>query len=308
MSEFNTHRQIKDILLNLGFSNINELAREYRAKPIYRDSDSSNSMSVKKDTGYFVDYARGIQGPLEKLVQLCLNCSIEDAKKWLESEQGFEIKKRHVFDIPDKVYKTLSQDAFDNVIKDNSYWVNRGIEESVIDIFEGGVFESGKMKNRFTFPIYDLNKKLIGVSGRFIHEIKPNSKVPKWKHIGEKSKWQYPAYFNQKYIQESNQVIIVESIGDMLSLWNAGIKNTLVSFGLDVSFSLVNTIIKNDVSQIILSFNNDANLAGNTAAEKSNKKLLKFFDKDQIKVVFPDKNDFGEMSTEEILGWKKKIK
>ena len=158
MSEFNTHRQVKDILLNLGFSNINELAREYRAKPIYRDSDSSNSLSVKKDTGYFVDYARGIQGPLEKLVQLCLNCSIEDAKKWLESEQGFEIKKRHVFDIPDKVYKTLSQDAFDNVIKDNSYWVNRGIEESVINIFEGGVFESGKMKNRFTFPIYDLNK------------------------------------------------------------------------------------------------------------------------------------------------------
>lgn len=92
----------------------------------------------------------------------------------------------------------------------------------------------------------------------------------------------------------------------MLSLWNAGIKNTLVSFGLDVSFSLVNTIIKNDVSEIILSFNNDANLAGNTAAEKSNKKLLKFFDKDQIKVVFPDKNDFGEMSTEEILGWKKR--
>ena len=131
---------IKQILLNLGFSNISDLGKEYRARPIYRDSDNSTVLSVKKDTGYFVDYARGLSGPLEKLVELCLGCSSSEAKKWLESDQGFIVKKRHVYDIPAKKYKTLSQNAFDDVIRDNSYWLNRGIDEETISVFEGGVF------------------------------------------------------------------------------------------------------------------------------------------------------------------------
>ena len=44
---------IKEIMINLGFGNITELAKEYRATPIYRDSDNSTVLSVKKDTGYY---------------------------------------------------------------------------------------------------------------------------------------------------------------------------------------------------------------------------------------------------------------
>lgn len=299
---------IKHIMMNLGFSNITELAKEYRALPVYRDSGNSTIMSVKKDTGYFVDYGRNISGPLEKLVQLCLECSREDAKKWLESEQGFVVTRRPVFDTPDKVYKTLSANTFDEVILDHSYWVGRGINENTMKVFEGGIFEKGRMKNRYTFPIFDVDKKLVGVSGRYIHPIKKDSKIPKWKHIGEKSKWQYPAYFNGHLIEEKSCAIIVESIGDMLALWDAGVKNVIVNFGLNVSFAIINTLIKHDVEKIILALNNDENLAGNQAAEKAHKKLLKFFDRDQIQICFPTKNDFGEMQKGEIQEWEKTIK
>ncbi len=299
---------IKQILLSLGFSNISDLGKEYRARPIYRDSDNSTVLSVKKDTGYFVDYARGLSGPLEKLVELCLGCSSGDAKKWLESDQGFIVKKRHIYDIPAKKYKTLSPNAFDDAIRDNSYWLNRGISEETISVFDGGVFEKGRMKNRYTFPIYDSNKKLIGVSGRYIYNIKEGSRVPKWKHIGEKSKWQHPAYFNSDVLKQKDFVIVVESIGDMLSLWDAGYKNVLVSFGLDLSFALINSIIKYDIDKIVLAFNNDENLAGNNASQKCYKKLLKFFDEEQVQVCLPTKNDFGEMTDGEIKLWAKKIK
>tara|TARA_R100000808_G_scaffold25086_1_gene61611 strand:- start:10685 stop:11593 length:909 start_codon:yes stop_codon:yes gene_type:complete len=299
---------IKQIMLNLGFSNITELGKEYRSRPIYRDSDNHTVLSVKKDTGYFVDYARGISGPLEKLVQLCLSCSLEDAKKWLESDQGFIVKKRHVYDIPDKVYKTLSTDTFDDVIVDHSYWLDRGVKKKTIETFEGGIFKKGKMKNRYTFPIFDLNKKLIGVSGRYIYPIKKDFKIPKWKHIGEKSKWQYPVYFNGEIIKKESSAIIVESIGDMLSLWNAGFKNVIVSFGLNLSFAIINSLIKFDVNTIIVAFNNDENLAGHLATEKAKKKLLKFFDKNQIQLLLPTKNDFGEMTPSEIVTWATQIK
>jgi DNA primase len=164
------------------------------------------------------------------------------------------------------------------------------------------------MKNRYTFPILDVDKKLVGVSGRYIYPIKKDSKIPKWKHIGEKSKWQYPAYFNSHIIEEKSCAIIVESIGDMLALWEAGIKNVIVNFGLNVSFAIINTLIKHDVEKIVLSLNNDENLAGNQAAQKAHKKLLKFFDRDQIQICFPTKNDFGEMQKGEIQRWEKTIK
>jgi hypothetical protein len=60
-----------------------------------------------------------------------------------------------------------------------------------------------------------------------------------------------------------------------------------------------------DLDTIYISFNNDENQAGNQAAKKLYFKLLKFFDKNQIKVALPTKNDFGEMNKDEIQQWLK---
>ena len=35
------------------------------------------------------------------------------------------------------------------------------------------------------------------------------------------------------------------------------------------------------------------------------KTISKYFDLNQVKLALPNKNDFGEMNREEILGWKK---
>ena len=71
---------------------------------------------------------------------------------------------------------------------------------------------------------------------------------------------------------------------------------------------LWNALIKYDVDSIVLAFNNDKNLAGNEACKKAYKKLLKFFDREQLLIHLPSKNDFGEMTKGEITEWAKKIK
>ena len=38
---------------------------------------------------------------------------------------------------------------------------------------------------------------------------------------------------------------------------------------------------------------------------KNERKLLRYFDKNQVQISFPTKNDFGEMSKEEIKEWGK---
>ena len=137
----------------------------------------------------------------------------------------------------------------------------------------------------------------------------PESKRPKWKHIGDKSQWKYPMQVNNKIIRQSKEVIVVESIGDMLALWDAGIHNTAVAFGLQVGLGLLNYFIRVDVDKIILALNNDAsnNNAGNEAAQKNLNRLTRYFDHDQIQIALPEQGDFGDMSLEQILNWKSNL-
>ena len=63
--------------------------------------------------------------------------------------------------------------------------------------------------------------------------------------------------YNQNHIKESKKVFLVESIGDMLSLWEAGIKNTLVLFGLNVSSKIKQILIMLNLEKIYICLNND---------------------------------------------------
>ena len=91
----------------------------------------------------------------------------------------------------------------------------------------------------------------------------------------------------------------------MLALWNAGVENVVVTFGLTVSKAVTTLLIKLDVRKIFISFNNDGteHSAGNRAARVAAEKLHLHFDPDQIEVALPSKNDFGDMSEAEIKQW-----
>jgi DNA primase len=128
-----------------------------------------------------------------------------------------------------------------------------------------------------------------------------------WKLLGTKEKWVYPAFLNYQKIREDRMVILVESIGDCLALFNAGIENVLVTFGIALTSGILNFLIRSDVKCIVIGFNNDKTKGeewGNKAASRVSGKLRHYFDEHQIEIALPDKKDFGEMSKEEILLWK----
>jgi len=299
-------KNFKEILLDVGYANIIDNGRELRMRPIYRESSSSTVLSVRKDTGHFIDFSRSISGSFEKLVQLSMGLkTIDDAKLWLDTTgNNYEKPKR---ERPNSsTAKVLSKEPLESIVPNHSYWVDRGISEDTIKIFKGGLMvKEGRMKNRYVFPIFDSKERLIGVTGRYTLQIPKDSKIPKWKHYPSKKEWRYPLLFNHKIISEKKEVIVVESVGDMLALWDAGIKNSIVTFGLDISNPILNTFLRFNLNKIILSFNNDedSNSAGNEAAEKNKRKLLRYFDKHQVQISFPTKNDFGDMSKEEIENW-----
>ena len=88
----------------------------------------------------------------------------------------------------------------------------------------------------------------------------------------------------------------------MLSLWENEVKNCIVTFGINLSPDIMSLLTRLDPDKIFIAFNNDSsdNDAGNKAAYIARKKLLQFFDKDQITIKLPERhNDFNEMHLKE---------
>lgn len=291
---------VRDVLLDLGYK-IQDHGREYRMSPLYRDSSSSSVLRVYKDTGWWTDFKENRAGPFEELVRLTLGLSdIEKAKEIILDKYKFkkperkESKLEHVKELPSEI--------LDNLVEDYSYWGGRGVSKETLNLFGGGKAIKGKFYGRYVFPIFNSQKKLIGVTGR---DTTGENKL-KWLHNGPTSKWAYPLQINFNIVSSSNELILVESIGDMLALWEAGIKNTMVTFGLRISPHLLTCILKLDPESIIIAFNNDEDgRAGNKAAYIAKKLVQKHFDEGVVKVKLPCKNDFGCMDKKEILEWQK---
>jgi len=293
------------VLTDLGYK-LKDHGKEYRARPLYRDSDNDTVLKIEKNSGNWFDFKQNISGDLNSLVKLTLKLDgVDEAKQWLKNKNFISQVSTDVEKPLIKSAKSFDINILDRLENRHDYWINRNITQETISQFKGGVAHAGKMKNRYVFPIFNLRNNIIGFSGRDVTNI---SKI-KWKHLGEKSDFLYPLFLNHSILEEQREVILVESVGDMLNLWQSGIRNVLVTFGTSLSLPILNHMLKLDIKKIYISLNNDSNknMAGNIGADKIHSRLKRYFDQRQLKIALPIKKDFGEMTMEEILQWKKAL-
>jgi len=298
---------VYQILTDLGYK-LKDYSKECITKPLYRESDNDTVLKIYKDSGHWFDFKENISGDFNSLVSMTLKLDDPDkAREWLKEKNFVALKVANEEPKPLlKSAKKFDLDLLKNLEINQVYWNKRGITDQTLEEFKGGIAKAGKMKNRYVFPIFDMKNNINGFSGR---DITNQSKI-KWKHLGEKNDFLYPLFLNEKYILDSKQVFIIESIGDMLSLWQAGIKNTIVLFGVNMNLKILNYLLKIDVNKIYISLNNDflnkgeGYGCGNVSSQKIYNKLTRYFDHKQIKIALPIKKDFGEMNREEILKWK----
>tara|TARA_R100001198_G_C5232531_1_gene211318 strand:+ start:612 stop:1529 length:918 start_codon:yes stop_codon:yes gene_type:complete len=302
---------LKEILYKLGYTNLQDSGPVFRTKPLYRDSGNETILCIFKNSGYFTDHGReDTKGPLEELVKITLKLKDrKEAAKWLgkkyydDKEEFVKTQSEYI-----EIDKIFDKENLSLIKPIHDYWNERNISISTLNNFQGGVddgIEGGKMQNRYVFPIFDQKSNIIGLSGR---KLEIESKRPKWIHYGQKSKWIYPSFVNEKYIKQSGEVILVESIGDMLSLWEAGVKNTIVLFGVNLSKTILFYLIKLKIKKIIIALNNDGETkAGNKGAQKILDTLDYYFTKNNSIVALPTQNDFNDMTKQEILQWRQNV-
>jgi hypothetical protein len=292
--------QIKDVLESIGYKLV-DCGNHWRTSALYRNGDNRTAVQIYKDTGVWNDYIENKGSkPLEALIKLTLKNDGSLLNQTLEKlkNKTFQVYEKKELIEMEKIYPSSS---LERLFPNYNFYKDKGISEDTQKFFKVGLAGVGQMYRRMVFPIYDENAQIIGFSGRKVDD---ENDFPKWKHIGKKKSWIYPSYVPShenvdSIINKSKEVFLLESIGDCMALFDVGIKNSIVTFGLGLSPSIISYLSGKEIDNIIISNNNDFNLENNRGLISSIKifiSLSKFFDLDKISIKLPPKpyNDFSD--------------
>ena len=163
--------------------------------------------------------------------------------------------------------ETYSEEHLERLLPHYKFYNSKNISDATLKFYKCGLATTGAMNKRYVFPIYNESGKICGFSGR---DATNYNDRPKWKHMGKKTSWSYPLYIGRDKkleifdaIYKNKEVILVESIGDSMALYENGYKNNLVTFGLDLSPKLLTTLVTLNPKNIIIATNNDSSSKSN---------------------------------------------
>ena len=298
--------EIKDILTSLGYK-LSDRGKYWQCAAIHRDGDNQTALQIYKDTGIWKDYVQQTSYmPFKKLLQIALGTTDEKIlKKYLKDDIDTvfnKIKSTEKIEM-EKIYP---ESSLNKLLPHYKFYNERGIGSETLKFFRGGLATTGQMYQRFVFPVRNEHGQIHGFSGR---DMTDSENRPKWKHIGTKSKWTYPLYMSPSIktsIESTMEVILAESIGDMLNLHERGYHNCLVIFGLDISPSLLCSLTSLSLGNIVIATNNDSEKdynRGLNSAVKNYLKLSSYFNYEKLSICLPTKNDFGDMDSSDFEEW-----
>lgn len=295
---------LKSSLESLGYQ-LKDYGNYWRTRAIYRGGDNSTALKIYKNSGVWTDYAEGNSKsyPFQRLVELTL-----DTKESHIVNKYVKFNPQDIIHVQIKekieMEKVYPESILNNLLPDLDFYKKKGLSEDTLDFYKCGYATSGQLFRRIVFPIYNQFGQIHGFSGRAVFWNK-DSEFPKWKHIGKRADWVYPLYLKRNGVEEikegverSKSVIIVESVGDSMALFEHGYKNSLVTFGLGISSKISAALVALDPEKIIIASNNDTEgdiNHGLISACKSYLQLCSIFDPDKLEIRLPLKNDFFDM-------------
>ena len=274
--------------------------------------DHSPSMCVSKEKQIYTCFVCGATGNVFQFIKEYENISFTEAVKKVALIGGFEVKidemkplKKEsnlydIYNLTNKIYQLNLNTTMG--ISAKEYLKKRGIDDTIIKEFgiglsltKGNIYEAlikkgfdnkdiiksglanengyDLYRNRIMFPLWDLNGKVVGFSGRIYNgENAPKYINSKETEIFKKGELLYNYHRARNECRRKNEVIIMEGFMDVISAYTHGITNVVAAMGTAITSSnahLISRMAKN----IILCFDGDD--AGIMAANACTNELLK---------------------------------
>ena len=166
-------------------------------------------------------------------------------------------------------WDAFSQTAIQNQFNDE-YLIETGL--SIRSEKNGKLFD--RFHGRVIFPIHDVGGKIVGFSGRLIEKKENTGKYINSPEsvLYTKGKILFGLYFAKNSIRETEEAILVEGNADMISLFQAGFKNTVASSGTALTEEQIN-LLRRFAKRVLLIFDGDT--AGISASIRAIDLLLR---------------------------------
>lgn len=263
-----------------------EYINRFQGRCPIHDGDNSSAFCLYKESGAWRCYTLGchetygsffnglVRGLLSKKHKR--DVSFDEVNDFLKDFGHVDYAQsdiNHAFFSQDKVASIkISREAIRKKLQiPAQYFLQRGFSKEVLNKYDVGLYKNKKSKlyNRCVAPIYDVDyQHVIGITGR---DISGKSKI-KWMHSSfPRENTLYNSWFAKQFIQENNTCILVESLGNVWRLEEAGFHQSLAMFGTQLSFGQMRQLSRLGILNIVLLLDNDK--AGKESAAKIVKKL-----------------------------------
>ena len=236
----------------------------------YKNTNNPSEILISCTSGLHDDKSPSLSYSLEKDVFHCWSCGFgggvskflesigEITRVPTESKQPFKIEK-----LKNKIKAVLEFDEV-KLPKTRQVYIGefRKIKASVLKEFQAFTTEELQLHNYLCVPIYQFGK-LKFIEGRYMGNVTSQPKYFRRPHKGKVSNILFPL----DKVKNTNYIILVEGLFDMLNMWQLGYKNTLAIFGAsNFGRNKLDLVDKIGVNRVDILMDPDA--PGQMAAEK----------------------------------------
>lgn len=240
---------------------------------------------IAEHLGIKIDYeshpSDSQQNELEELYELNVLAARFFSENLLKSTDGEEareyLKRRNIKQPTQKTfgigYAPYGWDNFLEHAKENKVDLAKAKLLGLIDINDKGEYYD-KFRGRIIFPIFSPNGRVIAFGGRILENQENAAKYlnsPE-SQIYSKRRSLYGLFHSKDDIRKLDRAILVEGYMDLISLYQAGVKNVVASSGTSLTEEQVQ-LLSRFTKNIIILF--DADPAGQKASLRSIEILLK---------------------------------
>ena len=208
--------------------------------------------SIKKQENSIYSKQYEIYEISNKLYQNNLNTTLgKNARNYLKDRQITDEMIKHF-----QIGLSLNDNNLTKLLSNKGYDDDLLVRSGISVKREGKIFDI--YRNRIMFPLWDINGKTIGFSGR-VYEGNDQSKYINTMEtdIFKKGSLLYNYEFARESVLKSNEIIIVEGFMDVIRLYSIGIFNVVASMGTAITKEQV-SLIRKLTNNVILMFDGDA--------------------------------------------------
>lgn len=259
--------------------------------------DTNPSMSVSRDKQIYRCFSCGASGNVFSFIMDYEHISFKEALVILSNKTGIELKGIHIdkkaskndklyeiYDLAHKYYQNNMSSSYakhakeylnsrhidDEMIKEykiglsldkndhlTKLLIGKGYDLNTLNAIGISITNKDVYMNRIMFPLYDLNGRVVGFSGRRYDGIKENKYVnTKGTDIFQKGETLYNYHLAREHVRSKNQVIVMEGFMAVIRSKEAGIKNAVGLMGTAMTKEQA-SLIKRLSERVILCLDGD---------------------------------------------------